>query len=47
MYKKIILEMFNAASTEYFFVKSEQEMDLAPVGAMNIMCLKLFFISPV
>ena len=35
--KKIILEMFIAAPTEYFIVKSEQEMDLASAFAMNFM----------
>ena len=30
--------MFIAAPTEYFTVKSEQEMDLAWVIAMNFMC---------
>ena len=36
--KQIILEMFIAASTKYFTVKSEEEMDLASVTAMNFMC---------
>ena len=36
--KKIILEMFTAAPTEYFTIMSEQEMDLASVIAMNFMC---------
>ena len=43
--KKIILEIFIAAPTEYFTVKSEQEMDLASVSAMNFMCLKLLYFS--
>ena len=33
--KKIILEMFIPTPTEYFRVKSGQEIDLAPVIAMN------------
>ena len=36
--KKMILEMFITASTEYFTAKSEQEMDLASVIAMKFMC---------
>ena len=36
--KKVILEMFIAAPTEYFPAKFEQEMDLALVIAMNFMC---------
>ena len=40
--KKVILEMFIAAPTEYFTVKSEQEMDLASVIATNFMCYKFF-----
>ena len=35
--EKIILEMFIAAPTEYFIVKSEQEMDLASAFAPNFM----------
>ena len=33
--KKISLEMFIVAPTKHFTVKSEQEMDLALVVAMN------------
>ena len=36
--KKIILETFIPTPTEYVTVKSGQEMDLAPVIAMNCMC---------
>ena len=36
--KKMILEMFITAPTEYFAAKSEQEMDLASVIAMKFMC---------
>ena len=36
--KKIILELYIAVPTKYFTVKSEQEMDLASVIAMNFMC---------
>ena len=40
--KKIILEMFISTLTEYFTVKSGQEVALAPVIAVNFMCLKFF-----
>ena len=40
--KKIILEMLIPAPIEYFTVKSGQEMDLAPVTAMNFMSWKFF-----
>ena len=42
--EKIILEMFMAAPTEYFTVKSEQEMDLASVIAMNFMKVLFIFL---
>ena len=35
--------MFILNPTEYFTVKSGQEIDLAPVIAVNFMCLKFFF----
>ena len=40
LHKKIILEMFNVhrrPPTEYFTVKSEREIDLASLIAMNFM----------
>ena len=40
--KQISLEMFIPASTEYFIVKSEKEMDLASAIAMNFVCKKFF-----
>ena len=36
--KQIIFEMFIPTPTEDFTVKSGQEMDLAPVNAMNFLC---------
>ena len=36
--KKIIMEMFIPTPTEYFTVKSGQEMDLIPVIAVNFVC---------
>ena len=43
--KKVILEMFIppiSTLTEYFTVKSGQDMDLAPVLARNFFCVTSF-----